>query len=76
MTMYFDTQSFDAVRKKRRKFRMNEVSFDGIRSNLTRMPMHHFKTIFYQTRSRILTRMNSTSNFSSRFSPSEHAYES
>ena len=65
--MGIDTHLFEAI-QKRLQLRMYEMKFDGISENFIHLPMPHFKTVFYRTRSKIPTRINSTTNTSSRFS--------
>ena len=45
---------------------MNEVNSDGISRSLTHLPLPHFSTLLYRTRSGIPTRINSNSSFTSR----------
>ena len=47
---------------------MNRVNSNDVPPKLAHLPMLHFSPIFNQTRSRIPTRINSTSNFNYRFS--------
>ena len=47
--------------KKRLELRMNEMTSDGISQNITNLPVPHFNTLLYRTRSGIPTRIHSTS---------------
>ena len=66
--MHFFTHSFQTPLKTRPQFRMYKVSSEDVPRKLIHRKISHFNTIFYPTRSRMSTGMNSTSKFSSRCS--------